>query len=75
MTYFACQHENEAPESIIELATCKCKKSLCRSTCSCAYNGLCCTEACFCMAEPGSCLNPHSNTYEDLDSEEEDDTP
>ena len=66
---------NPAPESIIELTTCNCKKSLCRSTCSCANNGLCCTEACFCMAEPGSCLNPHSNTYEDSDSEEEDDTP
>ncbi|KAM7442466.1 hypothetical protein ABFA07_008623 [Porites harrisoni] len=63
------------PESIIELTTCNCKKSLCRSTCSCANNGLCCTEACFCMAEPGSCLNPHSNTYQDSDSEEEDDTP
>ncbi|CAH3173624.1 unnamed protein product [Porites lobata] len=66
---------NPAPESIIELTTCNCKKSLCRSTCSCANNGLCCTEACFCMAEPGSCLNPHSNTYQDSDSEEEDDTP
>ena len=66
---------NPAPVSIIELTTCNCKKSLCRSTCSCANNGLCCTEACFCMAEPGSCLNPHSNTYEDSDSEEEDDTP
>ena len=64
-----------APESIIELTTCNCKKSLCRSTCSCANNGLCCTEACFCMAEPGSCLNPHNTTYEDSDSEEEDDTP
>ena len=63
---------NPAPESIIELTTCNCKKSLCRSTCSCANNGLCCTEACFCMAEPGSCLNPHSNTYQDSDSEEED---
>ena len=66
---------NPAPESIIKLTTCNCKKSLCRSTCSCANNGLCCTEACFCMAEPGSCLYPHSNTYEDSDSEEEDDTP
>ena len=66
---------NPAPESIIELTTCNCKKSLCQSTCSCAHNGLCCTEACFYMAEPGSCLNPHSNTYEDSDCEEEDDTP
>ena len=57
------------PESIIELTTCNCKKLLCRSTCSCANNGLCCTEACFCMAQPGC------TTYEDFDSEEEDDTP
>ena len=63
------------PESIIELTTCNCKKSLRRSTCSCANTRLCYTEACFCMAEPGSCLNPHNTTYEDSDSEEEDDTP
>ena len=62
-------------ESITELTACNCKKSLCRSTCSCANNGLCCTEACFCMAEPGWCLNPRNTTYEDSDSEEEDDTP
>ena len=64
-----------APESIIERTTCNCKKSLCRSISSCANNGLCCTEACFCMVEPGSCLNPHNTTYEDSDSEKEDDTP
>ena len=63
-----------APQSIIELTTCKCKKSLCRSFCSCANNGLCCTEACFCMAEPGSCLNPNETTVE-VESEDDEVTP
>ena len=41
---------------------------------SCANNGLCCTEACFCMAEPGSCLNPDETTVE-VESEDDEVTP
>ena len=63
-----------APQGIIELTTCMCKKSLCQSSCSCANNGLCSTKACFYMAEPGSCLNPNETTVED-ESEDDEVTP
>ena len=63
---------NPAPESIIELTTCNCKKSLCRSTHVLIMESVALKLV---SAEPGSCLNPHSNTYEDSDSEEGDDTP
>jgi hypothetical protein len=60
------------PRSILELTTCSCKKSACRSNCSCTNNGLCCTEACFCMADNETCMNPRGSLLlaEDSDSDE-----
>lgn len=48
-----------APRSLMELTTCQCKKARCQSNCSCKNTGLSCTEACFCMADPDVCKNPH----------------
>ena len=70
-------NKDPAPRSILELTTCNCKKSECRSRCSCNMNGLSCTEACFCMADVEFYRNPHgviplsreSSDSEDSDSE------
>ena len=67
--------KDPAPRGILELTTCNCKKSACRSHCSCNINGLSCTEACFCMADVESCRNPHRVVpfcSESSDSEESD---
>ena len=41
-----------APSGLLELTSCKCKKSACRrmDLCQCKANNLLCTEACYCMA-------------------------
>ncbi|KAK3743286.1 hypothetical protein QZH41_017324 [Actinostola sp. cb2023] len=49
-----------APKSLLELTTCHCKKSECRTNCSCNNTGLACTEACVCMADETVCKNPNS---------------
>ena len=38
-------NKDPAPRGILELTTCNCKKSECRSRCSCNINGLSCAEA------------------------------
>lgn len=60
-----------APESLLELTTCKCKTSSCLRNCSCNNTGLACTEGCYCMADDDACKNPHGLTYIS-DSEESD---
>ena len=62
-----------APSSLLELTTCKCKKSGCQSNCSCVNLGLSCTEACFCMANMDLCKNPHG-AFLDASDESEDDS-
>ena len=59
--------KDPAPISLLELNTCKCTKSECRSNCSCKNTGLACTEACSCMADE-SCRNEH-NLLSDLDDD------
>ena len=60
-----------APESLLELTTCKCKTSSCLRNCSCNNTGLSCTEGCYCMADDEVCKNPHGVTCIS-DSEESD---
>lgn len=38
-------NKDPAPRGILELTTCNCKRSECRSRCSCNINGLSCAEA------------------------------
>ena len=52
-----------APESLLELTTCKCKTSACLRNCSCNNTGLACTEGCYCMADDEVCKNPHGLTW------------
>ena len=49
----------QAPKSLLELTTCQCKISMCRTNCSCSSTGLPCTESCFCMGDEEACKNPH----------------
>ena len=42
-------YQSAAPEAILELVHCHCKKRKCISTCSCKKNGLVCTDLCKCM--------------------------
>ena len=60
-----------APESLLELTTCKSKTSSCLRNCSCNNTGLSCTEGCYCMADDEVCKNPHGVTCTS-DSEESD---
>lgn len=60
-----------APESLLELTTCKCKTSACLRNCSCNNTGLACTEGCYCTADDEACKNPHGLTCIS-DSEESD---
>lgn len=60
-----------APESLLELTTCKCKTSACLRNCSCNITGLACTEGCYCMADDQACKNPHGLAHIS-DSEESD---
>ena len=60
-----------APESLLELTTCKLKTSSCLRNCSCNNSGLACTEGCYCMADDEACKNPHGLTFMS-DSEESD---
>ena len=61
--------KNPAPTSLLELTTCRCKRSGCSVDCSCANAGLSGTEACTCMAEE-TCKNPHGVEWEE-DSDED----
>ena len=63
--------KSPAPESLLELTTCKCKTSACLRNCSCNNAGLACTEGCYCMADDEACKNPHGLTCIS-DSEESD---
>ena len=62
-----------APSNLLELTTCKCKKSGSQSNSSCVNLGLSCTEACFYMANMGLCKNPHG-VFLDASDESEDDS-
>ena len=55
-------NKDPAPRGIQTLTTCNCKKSECRSHCSCNINGLSCTEACFSTADVKSCRNPQRSS-------------
>lgn len=60
-----------APESLLELTTCRCKTSSCLRNCSCNNTGLSSTEGCYCMADDEVCKNRHGVTCIS-DSEESD---
>lgn len=60
-----------APESLLDLKTCKCKMSSCLPNWSCNNTGLSCTEGCYCMADDEECKNLHGVTCI-CDSEESD---
>lgn len=62
-----------APEAIITLVKCNCKKSKCSSNqCSCRRVDLSCTELCGCGADEDSCEN-HQDEVEAADEDEEED--
>ena len=62
-----------APEAVLELVNCKCKKSKCQTrSCTCFKNNLRCTEACSCT----DCANrdavvQEENSYGDEDDKED----
>lgn len=55
-----------APESILEIVTCDCRRLKCGSSCQCQIFGLDCTDICKCH---GNCENV---TYEAVNSDDED---
>ena len=56
---FKLMSKDPAPATILELNTCRCKKSSCGGNCSCKSNGLACIESCLCMGD-GTCKSPSS---------------
>ena len=62
-----------APESLLELTTCKCKTSACLRNCSCNNKGVACTEGCYCMADDEACKNPHGLTCTSESEESDED--
>ena len=65
--------KERAPKSLLELTTCQCKKSECRTNCSCNNAGLSCTESCVCMADE-RCQNPHGAPLYSSESDGESDS-
>lgn len=64
--------ENQpAPESVLELVTCQCRKSHCTSSCQCRVLSMECTDICKCR---GNCENIVYFTDESDDNEFEEDT-
>jgi hypothetical protein len=60
-----------APTGLIELTSCRCKKSFCRRTaCVCRSNGQPCIKSCMCMSDD-NCENPH-NATQTSDSDDSD---
>lgn len=66
-TPIRCVHP-PAPDAVINLVKCGCKKG-CTGLCSCSKNNLPCTEVCGCLGY--SCNNKH-NPVEHFDAENED---
>lgn len=60
-----------APESLLYLIKCGCKKGCASKSCSCKKNFLCCTEACACTEFECSNIEPMpiSNINDDDDTE------
>ena len=50
--------QSPAPEAVLELISCGCKKAKCQCNCSCSRQSMACTEACVCTGGE-DCLNPH----------------
>ena len=63
-----------APQGLLELTVCKCKKYGCKRSevCPCKANKMTCTEACLCMSGD-ECENPFNVFLDDCSSEEDDD--
>ena len=67
--------EKPAPDAILQLVKCGCKKSSCMSSlCSCVQNNLVSTEMCFCGADDDICQITELclQTYESDDNDDED---
>ena len=61
-----------APDAVIELVRCGCKKSLCTtSRCSCIKANLMCTEMCACEAAGEQCTNTDPEVEANISSEED----
>ena len=50
--------QSPAPEAVLELISCGCKKAKCQCNCSCSRQSMACTEVCVCTGGE-DCLNPH----------------
>ena len=46
-----------APDAVVQLVRCSCRKSKCPSPCSCRRNNLSCTNLCQCESGPDLCSN------------------
>ena len=60
-----------APQAIIQLVKCGCKRSKCANTCTCRMNNLNCTELCGCGGEEDTCTNSlfqRLNGLDDVDT-------
>ncbi|MES9884199.1 MAG: hypothetical protein ABW185_25415 [Sedimenticola sp.] len=65
-----------APDGIVELVKCSCKRSRCALRCSCRIHQLACTELCICEADGELCTNittDISETFRDDDDTSSDD--
>lgn len=49
--------ESVAPDNVMNVVSCQCSKSQCKSKCSCKKHGLKCTEMCKCTASEVTCTN------------------
>jgi hypothetical protein len=61
-----------APDAIIQLVKCGCKKTNCLSHCSCRLHNLACTELCLCGADDDTCTNTMIQRFWGLDEDDND---
>ena len=57
-----------APEAIVEMSLCKCKRSYDTKRCACMKAGLVCTEMCFCQ----NCENVEHESEDENDDSDDD---
>ena len=69
---FVWMTQRPAPDSMLELITCSCRRQKCPGSCQCVIHGLLCTELCNCSGECDN-HNDEQMSEDDASGEKEDD--
>lgn len=66
--------EPPAPTAVTHLIKCGCKKSNCKSHCSCRSHNLNCSEMCMCGAEEDVCSNTNNGVLLGIDENDDEES-